>query len=708
MRTFACHTCILFTLLISCTQKDNRQGWIDEHRLLNADKEPGNWMSLGRNFMQQQHSPLDKINAGNVQGLGFAWEYETNSNRGKVYRGLEATPIVVDGIMYTSGAWSQVYALDAKTGKQIWRYDPQVDGNYARKACCDVVNRGVQVWKGKVYVGTLDGYLVCLDAVKGTVIWKENTFIDRKRSYTITSAPQIAKDKVIIGNSGGEYDARGYITAYNLENGRFAWRFFTVPGDPAKGFEHSEMELASKTWDENSSWENGGGGTVWGQMAYDPQLNLLYIGTGNSTPYPIWYRSPKGGDNLFLVSILAINPDDGRMKWYYQTTPGEIWDYTCTANIILADLTIDNKPRKILMQAPKNGFFYVIDRATGELISAKNFVPVNWATHIDIKTGRPVVSAQGWYKDEPKYIFPFMAGGHNWYPMSFSPKTGLAYVPTLDAGFLYSYPPKYEYKRGYDNSYIIYDYTPEMITQLEKQVKLFPKRENNVLKAWDPVSQKEIWRAKGNGGLGGVLSTDGNLVFSSTFSGKLIVYHAETGEKLKELNVGTGIIAAPMSYEIDGEQYIAVMAGFGGALLPFPNERAAIAKYKNVGRIVAFKLNGTATPMPPENKRDTIVPEPPNMQLDPQTKEKGKQLFQSLCGGCHMIDGKDYYSDIPDLALMQKTTHESFADILLKGKLSFYGMADFSDVLKPADADAIHQYLISLQKERYLKQTRKN
>lgn len=702
MRIFTCCVFILVTILFSCRQKQNPPGWIDAQRIMNADKEPGNWMSLGRNFMQQQHSPLNKINSGNVKDLGFAWQYSTNSNRGKVYRGLEATPIVVDGIMYTSGAWSQVYALDAKTGKEIWRYDPQVDGNYARRACCDVVNRGVQVWRGKVYVGTLDGYLVCLDAATGKVLWKADTFTDRKRFYTITSAPQIAKGKVIIGNSGGEYDARGYITAYDLETGKFAWRFFTVPGDPKKGFEHPEMEMASKTWDPNSTWENGGGGTVWGQMAYDPQLNLLYVGTGNSTPYPIWFRSPRGGDNLFLVSILAINPDDGRMKWYYQTTPGEIWDYTCTANIILADMTIGNKPRKVLMQAPKNGFFYMIDRTNGELLSAKNFVPVNWASHIDMKTGRPVVTEQGWYKDGPKFIFPFMAGGHNWYPMSFSPQTGLAYIPTLDMGFMYSSPSSYKYKPGYDNSYINYDYTPEMVKEQELQQKQWPKKEFGVLKAWDPVSQKEIWRTPVDGG--GVLSTDGDLVLTGTFAGKLVAFGAKSGKRLKEIETGTGMIAAPMSYEAGGEQYIAVMAGLGGALLPFSDKSFANAKYQNTGRILVFKLKGGETPLPPLQNRDTIVPEPPAAKPDKQRLTAGKQLFQQLCGGCHSNFGKDHSSDLPDLTMMQRSTHESFNDILLKGKLSYYGMANFSDVLKPEDVDAIHQYLISLQKDRFEKQ----
>lgn len=684
---------------------------------MNADEEPGNWMSLGRNFMQQHHSPLKQINAENVKDLGFAWEYETNSNRGRVYRGLEATPIVVDGVLYTSGAWSQVYALDAKTGKQIWRYDPQVDGNYARRACCDVVNRGVQVWKGKVYVGTLDGWLVCLNAATGKVIWKADTFIDRTAFYTITGPPQIAKDKVVIGNSGAEFGVRGYISAFDVETGKFAWRFFTVPGDPQKGFEHPEMEMASKTWDPDSDWKAGGGGTVWGEFTYDPILNLLYVGTGNATPYPIWYRSPKGGDNLFLVSILAINPDNGKMSWYYQTTPGECWDYTCTMNLVLADLTIKGKQRKVIMQAPKNGFFYVIDRATGELISAEKYVPVNWASHIDMRTGKPVLTGDGWYKDSSKYIFPGPAGGHSWPPMSYSPQTGLVYIPTMDFPFVYKSVPGYKYKPGYDNTYAmqISFPLPDEYKYLEKK---WPAPEGAVLKAWNPVTQKELWRMKlstsQNGeelsmeGNGGVLSTNGNLVFQGNPSGQLVVYRADNGQKLKEIEVGTGIVAAPISYEIDGEQYVAVMAGFGGAVVVFPDEKAALNNYKNAGRIISFKLNGTQTPLPPKKIRNTVIPAPPEVILNKEMLIKGEKIYQSLCFACHFTFGERHFNDFPDLSMMAIPTHDSFNDILLKGKLSYYGMADFSDVLKPEDIEAIHQYLISVQKERFEKNRKNN
>ena len=706
MKTFTCVSIFIAAFLFSCKQKENPPGWIDQERLSNADKEPGNWMSLGRNFMQQHHSALDNINAENIKELGFAWQYETNSNRGRVYRGLEATPIVVDGIMYTSGAWSQVYALDAKTGNEIWRYDPQVDGNYARRACCDVVNRGVQVWKGKVYVGTLDGFLVCLDATNGKVIWKSDTFIDRKAFYTITGPPQIAKDKVIIGNSGAEFGVRGYITAYDIETGKFAWRFFTVPGDPKKGFEHPEMEMASKTWDPNSDWKAGGGGTVWGEQAYDPNLNLLYIGTGNATPYPSWYRSPKGGDNLFLVSILAINPDNGKLTWHYQTTPGENWDFTCTMNMILADLKINGEKKKVLMQAPKNGFFYVIDRTNGKLISAEKFVPVNWADSIDMKTGMPVTNNNGWYKDSAKYIFPGPAGGHSWPPMSFNPQTGLVYIPTIDLPFIYESVPDYVYREGYDNMYALQ--FPATVPAVYKPLAdKWPTPQFEVLKAWDPVSQKEVWRIPIKGTqAGGVLSTNGNLVFQGATTGYFSVYRADNGEKLKEIYAGTGIVAAPITYKIDGEQYVAVMAGMGGAILPFPDAPDAISEYQNEGRILTFKLKGTETPLPPQRIRDSIVPEPPAIFIDKQQVEKGKIIYQSLCFACHFSTGDKHYSDYPNLSMMSKPTHESFNDILLKGKLSFYGMANFSDVLKHEDVDAVHQYLISLQKERFETQNR--
>lgn len=683
-------------------------GSIDEKRLVRADEEPQQWMSLGRNFMQQHHSPLKKIDTSNVATLGLAWEYNFLNSRGKVNRGLEASPIVVDGVMYTSGAWSVVMAVDAKTGAEIWRYDPNVDGRYARKACCDVVNRGVQVWQGKVYVGTLDGYLVCVDAATGKEIWRADTFTDRKAFYTITGAPQIAAGKVIIGNAGAEFGVRGYISAYDAETGKFSWRFYTVPGDPANGYEHPEMEMASKTWDPKSDWSAGGGGTVWGQMAYDPELNLLYVGTGNATPYPIWYRSPAGGDNLFLASILAIDPDTGRLKWHYQTTPGEMWDFTATMNIVLADMKINGQNRKVLMQAPKNGFFYILDRTNGELISAKPFVPVNWADSVDHKTGRPVVNmANAWYKDSGKYIFPGPPGGHSWPPMSFNPTTGLVYIPTIDMAFVYENEDNYKFRPGRDNMFARQTPTP-LPPDYAHYGKGWPEPEYEVLKAWDPVKQKEVWRMPFPGTQnGGVLSTDGHLVFQGSSTGYLLVMNATTGQLLKKIYTGTGIVAPPITYELEGEQYVAVMAGYGGAVLFFPGEQDAVAKFRNEGRILAFKLGGGEVPLPPVQKRADTVSAPPAKALHPKQIEKGMLLYRSYCSFCHGGFGSGHYSEVPDLSAMAPVTHEWFSDILLKGKLSYYGMSDFSDVLSEDDVEALHQFLISVQAKRYQQQQKK-
>jgi quinohemoprotein ethanol dehydrogenase len=684
---------ILFLCFLSgCEKPKSPAGWIDKERLLKADNDPLNWISLGGNFKQQHYSPLANITAENVSTLGLAWSYDARSRRGRVQRGLEATPIVVDGTLYTSGAWGVVYALDAKTGKEIWRYDPDIDGNYARRACCDVVNRGVQVWRGKVYVGVLDGYLVCLDAATGKVIWKIDTITDRERFYTITGPPQIANNVVVIGNSGGEFGVRGYITAYDLETGKQAWRFFMVPGDPKKGFEHPELEEAAKTWDADSYWDAGLGGTSWGELTYDPELNLLYVGTGNSSPYPIWFRSPSGGDNLFLASILAINPDTGRLVWHYQTTPGEIWDFTATSNMVLAELEIEGRLRKVLMQAPKNGFFYVLDRQTGEFISAEKFVPVNWASHIDKITGRPVLTGEGWYKEKSKLVYPAMAGGHSWQPMSYNPNTKLVYIPAMHLPMVYTSQKEFKYSRD-DNTGV--RGTPDDLFSAGDGIK-----SEAFLLAWDPVLQKERWRVKMNvvDFNGGVLSTAGNLVFQGTTDGYFVIYRADTGEKIKEIKTGIGIMAAPSTYGIDGEQFVAVMAGFGGATLPFLPERAAAYEYENNGTILAYKLGGTDTPLPPVVTK-TAVPRPPDKVFSNAQIKQGESIYKSVCIFCHGGFGPKHISLYPDLAKMSENTHEQFNSIVLKGTLSTYGMASFADIIDETKADAIHQYLIQQQQK---------
>src|SRR5687767_7950288 len=409
---------------------------VDDAALAAPESRQGDWLSYGRDYYEQRFSPLTEINDTNVGTLGLAWQFETATERG-----LEATPLVVDGVMYTTASWSVTYAVDARTGKQLWKYDPEVHRKYDQLACCDVVNRGAAFYKGKVYVGVLDGRLVALDANSGKVAWTATT-VDQQQPYTITGAPRIAKGKVIIGNGGAEYGVRGYVSAYDAETGKLAWRFYTVPGDPAKGFESPAMEAAAKTW-TGEWWKLGGGGTVWDSFSYDPELDLLYVGTGNGSPWNRRLRSPDGGDNLYVSSILALRPDSGELVWHYQTTPGETWDYTATQHMILTDLTIAGRVRKVLMQAPKNGFFYVLDRTTGELISAAPYTEVNWATSIDMKTGRPVETGIARY-NKPEMIRPGPLGGHNWQPMSFNPKTGLVYIPAQHNAFGYADDPKFQ------------------------------------------------------------------------------------------------------------------------------------------------------------------------------------------------------------------------------------------------------------------------
>ena len=400
---------------------------VDGPRIIAADKEPGNWMSTGRTYDEQRYSPLNKISDQNVGKLGLAWSYKLDLDRG-----VEATPIVVDGVMYTTGPFSVVYALDARDGKLLWKYDPKSDRNRAGEACCDAVNRGVAVWKGKVYVGVLDGRLEAIDAKTGQRAWSVDTRADHKRSYTITGAPRVVNGKVVIGNGGAEFGVRGYVTAYDAETGKQAWRFFTVPGDPKLPPEDKAMEIAAKTWHGDAFVEQGGGGTAWDSFAFDPELNLLYIGVGNGSMWDPKWRSQAKGDNLFLSSIVAVNADTGEYARHYQTTPGDAWDYTATQHMILAELPIDGKPRKVLMQAPKNGFFYVIDRATGELLSAKGIVPQSWTKGMDMKTGRPILDEENaayWKNGKRNLVTPAFWGAHDWQPMSYNPNTGLVYIP---------------------------------------------------------------------------------------------------------------------------------------------------------------------------------------------------------------------------------------------------------------------------------------
>ena len=656
---------------------------VDGARIESANEEPGNWLSHGRTYDEQRYSPLDSINAENVKGLSLAWAVST-----EVGRGHEASPIVVDGVMYITLPWSKVIALNAKTGEELWRYDPLVAPEKAREACCDVVNRGVAIWKGMVYVGTIDGRLVALDAETGKVLWDTQT-TDPDRPYTITGAPRVVKDKVIIGNGGAELGVRGYFSAYDAFTGEQVWRFYTVPGNPAEPFEHPELAVAAKTW-TGEWWDIGGGGTAWDSMAYDAELNLLYVGTGNGSPWNRALRSPGGGDNLYLSSILAIDPDTGRLKWHYQTTPADNWDYTATQHIILADLEVDGVEKKVLMQAPKNGFFYVLDRETGQLISATNYVATTWASHVDLETGRPV-ETDGDYALEAKVVFPSPVGGHNWQPMSFSPDTGLVYIPAISEPFLFIPDTQFEYRKGFWNTGVDF---AAMIAIAKLQA---PPETAGYLKAWDPDKQQEVWSVKHAGiANGGILSTAGNLVFQGTGDGRFVAYRADTGEKVWEQTTHIGTVAPPVTYTVDGEQYIAILAGWGGvpAIVGSDALVAATATHINTPHMLAFKLGGEGEMPKIEERRFTMIPEPPTDDAPKEILDKGERLFHQNCSQCHgslaITSGV-----LSDLRYSSKAVHDSFSKIVLDGVLSKAGMASFSDTLDQADVDAIHSYIIS-------------
>jgi len=696
---------LIFAAALACAPRSDspsgsgRPGWVDADRLDHAAAEPEQWLTNGGGPDEQFYSRLDRINQDNVSQLGMAWEYTARSPRGRVQHGMQGTALVVDGVMYLSGPWSIVYALDARTGAELWQYDPKVDGSYPRRGCCGVSSRGVQVWKGKVYLATVDGYLVALDAGTGTELWRADTFVDRTRDYTITGAPHLAGDKIVVGNSGADFGVRGYVTAYDTETGELAWRFYTVPGNPNKGFEQPEMELAAGSWDPNSAWEAGLGGTVWGMMAYDAELDLLYIGTGNSSPYPIWFRSPTGGDNLFLASIVAIKASTGRMAWYYQTVPGEIWDYTVSSNLVLADLDLSGSIRKVLMTAPKNGFYYVIDRVTGQLLSAEPFVRVNWATRVDLATGRPEMSEAAWYQREPKLVFPSSWGGHNWMPMSYSPVAKLAFIPTIERGMVYAATPKFTFKNHHIYQAITLDIPEAKLRQLTRD-SLDLLETHEFLTAWDPLTQRARWQVPLNGVFnGGALSTAGGLVFQGRANGHLVAYRAEDGTILKDIEVGTGVMASPMSYAVGGEQYVAIMAGYGGGLGSTFMPGAAGYRYENYPRVIAFKLGGGTVPLPPAYATPP-TPAPPPVEVDAAKVKQGGALFGQFCVYCHG-GGPNKVSAYPDLTQMPPAVHQQFVEIVLRGSLVDAGMAGFDDLLTEAEAEAIHAYLLAEQRRRY-------
>ncbi len=668
---------------------------VDDRALVAAATRPGDWLSYGRTYKEQRFSPLEEINDETINQLGLAMVFETGTRRG-----LEATPLVVDGVLYATTTWSRVAAYDVASGEPLWSYDPEVPKSYAQRACCDVVNRGAAIYKGRVIVGTLDGRLIALDAETGTPIWETLT-VDQERPYTITGAPRVVKGRVIIGNGGAEYGVRGYVSAYDAETGELVWRFYTVPGNPADGFENEAMKMAALTW-TGEWWIVGGGGTAWDSFVFDPELDLLYVGVGNGSPWNRDIRSPGGGDNLFLSSIVALRPDTGEYVWHYQTTPGETWDYTATQPMVLAELTIDGRERKVLMQAPKNGFFYVLDRETGELISAENYVPVTWATHVDLATGRPVETPGARYREGPAPIHPGPLGGHNWHPMAYSPETQLVYIPAMEMAALYRPTPGFTPRAGQWNTGTIPappDFTPEsLIDKVPGVTREFKEQlPTGHLLAWDPVEQKEVWRAEYEmPWSGGVLATAGNLVFQGTPWGILAAYKADTGEKLWESYTGSGVIAAPITFAIGGKQHIAVLSGWGGAygMAGSRTERKAV---RNVGRVLVYALGASLDGPEPELPKETRLE-----RIEHDSSEdaiaSGESLFSQHCQRCHGY-GAVSGNVVTDVRASSERVFDNYDAILLEGRRVERGMPSFDGVLSPEDVAALKAYVLHRRDE---------
>lgn len=684
---------LLLTGLVAC---DAKQVQTEQGESAKPAVESLNWVKNGYDDKEQRFAPVSQINAENIDELGLAWTYQDYIVRGRVHRGNQGTPLVVDGVMYFTGPWSVVYAVDAKTGEELWVYDPEAEGAWARRACCDVNNKGVAYQDGILYLGVVDGYLDAINAETGDRVWRTDTLPDRSRSYTVTGAPRIAGDKIVIGAGGGDMDVRGYFAAFDMETGELAWRFYTVPGDPAAADETPDVTLARETWGDDARWDLGLGGAVYDSIVYDPELNFIYAGVGNGVPHPTWLRDPTHqGDNLYLSSIVAVDADTGELQWHYQSTPADDWDFGATQNMILADIEIEGESRQVLMQAPKNGFFYVHDRETGELISAEPFTTVTWATHIDMKTGRPVLNKELNYKGSPKVIWPSVSGGHNWQPMAFSPKTGLVYIPVLEAPMKYVGYDGVEYQPGSLNEGkgppLMPPFSPDDSDLIEGQPK---PTVHSVLKAWDPVTQKAVWQSEYQPWWsGGVLVTEGGLVFQGAPDGLLRVYEATTGDLLKSIDLGIAILAPPMTYVIDGEQYVAVQAGLGGSESAYFPEQAAAHKYENPETTFVFKLGGTAAKMPPALVAADKQPVPAPIEVSDAVMAGGAELFYHNCARCHSYRGSP--GSYPNLWNMAPNMHDNFMNILMEGTLGYAGMAPFDDILSQSDADAIYAFLVN-------------
>lgn len=685
-----------------------------DQQLVQADSAPQNWLTYGRTYSEQRFSPLDQINRSNVSRLKLAWHLDLDTNRGQ-----EGTPLVVDGVMYASTNWSKVKAVDAATGKLLWAYDPKVPGNVAVRGCCDTVNRGIAYYNGKVYVGTFDGRLVALDTKTGKVVWEVNTIpasasLGKQRSYTVDGAPRIAKGRVIIGNGGAEFGARGFVSAFDAETGKLDWRFYTVPNPENKpdgaASDKILMSKAFATWGDGAWKQQGGGGTVWDSIVYDPETDLVYLGVGNGSPWNYKLRSGGVGDNFFLGSIVAVRPETGEYVWHFQETPMDQWDYTSVQQITTADLMINGVKRHVIMHAPKNGFFYVLDAKTGEFNSGKNYVYQNWAKGLDPKTGRPIYVPEAQYTLTGKswYGIPGDLGGHNFAAMSYSPKTGLVYIPAQQVPFMYQGAKDFKanhdsWNLGLDMTKIGLEDTPEAKAEYIKQLKGW-------LIAWDPIKQKPAFTVDHKGPWnGGILSTGGDLLFQGLANGEFHAYDSETGKDLYTFPAQSAIIAPPITYTVNGKQYVAVEVGWGGIYPFFMGGVARTSGWTvNHSRIIAFSLDGNDK-LPPVNDKGFLPVKPP-AKFDAPKATAGYEKFQTYCAACHGDNGESG-GVLPDLRWSGAIADQAgFYNVVGRGALTAFGMDRFDTSMKPEEIEQIRQFLLKRANDTYQREVdaRKN
>ena len=675
VKLFAAVFCM--SALVSCSREAS-----EEHDVLDvhADTQKvsvtqnADWPMKGHDNSDSHFSPLKQINIENIDRLGLAWSLDLDQERGA----LEATPLAIDGVLYFPGSGSVVYAVDATSGEILWTHDPEVSKNIDGSNLRFVfrANRGVAFSDNKILLATNDGRLQALDPKQGELLWSVRTFPADSTRF-ISGAPRVFKDKVIIGNGGGDWGNRGFVTAYDIETGKQLWRFYTAPGSPEENAGDPAMEMAAKTW-SGEYWKTGTGGTVWHGITYDEELDQIYIGTGNSGPYDPSVRSPGDGDNLFLVSIVALNPNTGEYIWHYQMNPREAWDYKATADIVLADLTIDGQKRKVLMQAPTNGFFYVIDRITGKVISAEKLGKVTWAESIDLKTGRPVETPNIRYETGSITMWPSWLGAHSWQAMSYNAETGLVYIPYMQQASRHSIGPEGRVG-GVKMEFLVTD------DEEDGKGKLL---------AWDPVKQQAAWSVQHPSiWNGGIISTAGGIVFQGTEKGFVTAYDARRGSKLWDFYAGQGIIAAPITYMVDGRQYVSVLVGYGGGVMATANFNKTYWDYRLPRRLLTFTLDGAAE-LDIGEAYAPVVLDDEELVIDEDAVELGAVLYQkNRCVMCHGVNARTVGGQAPDLGRSGiALSVEALGQFLREGSVTKYGMPAYPE-LTDEQVNALYMYI---------------